>query len=135
MASRSLPIGPRFWANVKKGKKCWEWKACKMTRGYGQISLNGKCTGAHVVSLLLSGRVIPRGFVVMHTCDNKACVNPDHLVTVPHKVNMNDAKKKGLYKKRRLALAKAHLGKRPIAQYNYQAKLKRKAKKEADKHA
>jgi hypothetical protein len=129
MGAKNQPIEPRFWANVKKSKGCWEWTGCKMTRGYGQISLNSRCTGAHIVSVLLSGRVIPKGFVVMHTCDNKGCVNPDHLVTVPHKINMGDAKKKGLYKKRRLALAKAHLGKRPIAQYNYQAKLKRAAKR------
>lgn len=127
MAANNQPIEIRFWANVHKKKGCWEWLGCKMTRGYGQLSWNHRSIGAHRVSVLLSGRTIPKGFVVMHKCDNKGCVNPKHLVTVPHKINMDDAKKKKLFKKRRLALAKAHLGKRPIAQYNHQAKLKRKA--------
>lgn len=65
----------------------------------------------------------------MHTCDSKSCVNPGHLVTVPHKINMGDAKKKNLFKKRKLVLAETHLGTRPITQYNCQAKMKRAANK------
>lgn len=127
MAANNQPIEQRFWANVLKKKGCWEWTACKMTRGYGQLSWNKKSIGAHRVSFLLSGRTIPDGFIVMHTCDNKGCVNPAHLIAAPQKVNMEDYKKKGILRKKRLKFAKARLGKRPIAQYNYQAKMKRKA--------
>lgn len=96
MVGKSQDIEPRFWANVLKKRGCWEWTGCKMTRGYGQLSFNGKATGAHIVSVLLSGRIIPKGHVVMHKCDNKTCVNPKHLIVALQQINMADMKKKRL---------------------------------------
>jgi HNH endonuclease len=89
-----------------------------MTRGYGQLSFNGKAIGAHIVSVLLSGRIIPKGHVVMHKCDNKSCVNPKHLLVVLQKHNMADLKKKRI----RYALE---------LQRQYQAEQKRKARRKA----
>ena len=124
MTGKPKDIQPRFWANVQKKRGCWEWTACKMTRGYGQISWNNKCTGAHIVSYLLSGRKIPKGYVIMHTCDNKGCVNPKHLIAAPHKINMDDMKKK------RLEFAKLELRrKHEIVQ---QRKERRDAKRSAN---
>ena len=90
MGMRPIPIEDRFWKNVKKTDFCWEWIGAKMTRGYGQILYKGKDTGAHRVSLIISGRKIPKGYDVMHICDNKSCVNPAHLKAVPHRENMID---------------------------------------------
>ena len=75
------PIGieKRFWLKVKKTKGCWHWTGATMTSGYGQIFYNGKCRGAHVVSAIMAGMKVTQKSHVMHTCDNKRCVNPAHL--------------------------------------------------------
>ncbi len=38
---------------------------------------------------------IPPGMVVMHTCDNPHCINPEHLILGTHKENMADRQQKG----------------------------------------
>ena len=33
---------------------------------------------------------IPSGLVIRHTCDNKKCINPDHLILGTYKENTQD---------------------------------------------
>lgn len=42
-----------------------------------------------------SGERLAPGAVVMHSCDNRSCVNPDHLSVGTHRANVHDAIKKG----------------------------------------
>lgn len=89
----------RFWNKVKKAEpdECWEWQAGCCRDGYGTFHYNGKSTGAHCVSYLLTKGEIPLGMVVMHTCDNPPCCNPSHLKLGTHKDNAHDAIKKGRF--------------------------------------
>jgi hypothetical protein len=38
---------------------------------------------------------IPEGMIVLHSCDNSCCVNPDHLSTGTHTDNVQDCRSKG----------------------------------------
>ncbi len=71
----------RFWSrvNVSTPDACWEWIGAK-NQGYGWLSYQGKPGTAHRIAYTLAKGVIPEGLVVRHTCDNRPCCNPDHLL-------------------------------------------------------
>ena len=76
---------------------CFEWHMTRNNKGYGVMTRGGKKFLAHRVSAEMCIGPID-GKVVMHTCDNPACVNPNHLVIGTQKDNMQDALKKGRMK-------------------------------------
>jgi hypothetical protein len=85
---RPIAIEPRFHARyVVTENGCWQWTGKLMKIGYAEISWNGRRFYAHQVSYLLHKGDIPEGLEIDHLCENKGCVNPDHLEAVPHWVN------------------------------------------------
>jgi hypothetical protein len=73
---------------------CWLWSGGKNGDGYGSFHANGN-KKAHQVAYELYVGEIPKGMLVLHKCDNPACVNPDHLSLGTHQQNMADMKAKG----------------------------------------
>lgn len=58
---------------------CWIWMASCMPSEYGNIGYKGTSDYAHRVSWLLHNGPIPDGAYVLHRCDIRCCVNPNHL--------------------------------------------------------
>ena len=69
----------RFWKKVDKAFGCWLWTGSVHKSGYGQFRYMGKTQPAHRVSYELFVGPIPEGLDVLHSCDERRCVNPAHL--------------------------------------------------------
>lgn len=75
---------------IEKTNSCWLWKGSFRKNGYGQCCINQKSHTAHRASWIFHKEENPKGKLICHTCDNRACVNPDHLYLGDHKTNARD---------------------------------------------
>lgn len=88
----------RFFSKVLKTDGCWEWQSRIDRHGYGKFKSGGKTWISHrFLYTQLNGPLLPSQFC-MHTCDNRKCVNPDHLKLGTHSQNMDDMVNKGRQK-------------------------------------
>jgi len=88
------PLEERFWSKVKKTDNCWIWISCINQDGYGFFSFKGKATGAHRIAWILEYGNIPKGFSVLHKCDNPPCVRLEHLFLGTQLDNIADRHRK-----------------------------------------
>lgn len=88
----------RFWGKVDKTEGCWLWTACLNRDGYGDFNLGRRGQGhelAHRYSWALANGPIPDDLCVLHRCDVRSCVRPDHLFLGTRTDNHADMVAKG----------------------------------------
>ena len=76
----------RFLSKILRSTEtnCWFWGGYRNVDGYGRFTiadgrLGGKQVQAHRFSYETSVGPIPLGYQVHHKCNNRPCVNPNHL--------------------------------------------------------
>lgn len=97
----------RFWSKVNKNGPtpkgqpelgpCWEWTA-SLNSGYGQLWWPDKKAPelAHRISWLIHHGELNEDDCVLHKCDNRVCVNPNHHFKGDRNDNNQDACEKGI---------------------------------------
>ena len=84
----------RFWDKVKKTDGCWEWQASGRGRGYGCFKFKGKVYDSHRFIWFLTFGKWPSKWI-LHTCNNRGCVRPNHLYEGTPLQNYWDMRKNG----------------------------------------
>jgi hypothetical protein len=89
-------IRDRFLAKVRKTDTCWLWLGSLSKKGYGVAYLPPKKpVRAHRLSYFLEYGSFDESLMVLHKCDVRACVRPDHLFLGNAMTNNKDMEKKG----------------------------------------
>ena len=66
---------------------CWTWTGKQHRHNYGLVHQDGDSAWVHRLSYTHFVGPIPKGLVIDHICENKRCVNPEHLKAVTLSAN------------------------------------------------
>ncbi len=90
-------VAKRLRAHVKIDKltDCHLWVGHRDANGYGHMRVGPDYRSTHRLAWEVANGPIPEGMIVMHTCDNPPCCNPEHLKLGTRADNNRDRIKKG----------------------------------------
>ena len=104
----------RFWdkATPEANTGCWLWTAGVNSRGRPQFWFDEKMVYAYKITTELERGSCPDGKECSHLCDQKICVNPDHVIYETTQENLT--RRRGKPRSDRTYPQHAHL---PPAEY------------------
>lgn len=73
---------------------CWNWTGARTLNGYGKFGDGGRTVSAHRGAWEAAHGPVPSKMNVCHKCDNRRCVNIDHLFLGTQSDNIVDMHKK-----------------------------------------
>lgn len=82
---------------VVTGDGCWMWTGPKEVQGYGRLAYRHIRWKAHRLSCLLTHSKLPDHQPLHHICENKACINPEHLTPMERGDHFNDHRSQDWY--------------------------------------
>lgn len=97
------PLLHKFLSRLAFGlSDCWYWNGSIDEIGYGRFGSAydeiGETKSHRISWVLFNGRAIPDGMMVLHACDVRNCVNPDHLSLGTQIENVQDMMVRGRHK-------------------------------------
>jgi hypothetical protein len=91
---------------IDKETGCWIFTRYLTDRGYGALNYNGRTRKLHTITFELNGGLVPPGMELHHTCETRACCNPEHLEPKTHIDNVRLGGVRHISK--RLSLVRTH---------------------------
>ena len=91
---------------------CVLWTGSRNATGYGYINIGGRTWYTHRAAWTAANGSIRKGLHVCNRCDERACINPDHLFLGSHKDNMADRAAKA--RQRKAGAKRAGARRRPV---------------------
>lgn len=93
---------------------CQEWLGTRAPQGYGLFRVGDSKYGAHRVAYALAHGETPTDRLVLHSCDNKGCVNFAHLHLGDHRLNSREAWDRGCHERTLAASRRPKLMRRAL---------------------